>query len=73
MTGALTFPTRPTPDRRGYLPPPGLPIRATGCRCIRRLVLKPDGCCFWCGQHLPATIAQTFADRARQITRGRST
>ena len=29
MTGAVTFPTRPTPGRRGYLPPPGVPVRAT--------------------------------------------
>ena len=73
MTGALTFPTRPTPGRRGYLPPPGVPDRATGCQCVTDRLELDAGQCFRCGQHLPATIAQTFADRARQITRRRST
>ena len=48
----------------------GHPTRANPCRCDGGpVILKGDDRCSSCGRYPAATIARTFADRAKQLAR----
>lgn len=65
---SLTFPTRPT-----GLHPPGVPKRASHCRCIGGPMFDPaSGRCVRCGHDPKAAIAETWQERRERIKASRA-
>jgi hypothetical protein len=69
----VTFPTRPT-----GMHAPGLPHRASHCRCVdqagrRAPMLDPDtGRCTRCGHDTKDEIAEAWRDRAQRMAANRA-
>lgn len=62
----LSFPTRPHGQAD-----PGMPVRASHCRCARPLHDERTERCVWCGRHPKELIHETFRERAIAIANKR--
>lgn len=65
---SVTFPTRPT-----GMHPPGLPQRASHCRCVGGPMLDPaSGRCVRCGHDTKDEIAEVWQDRKQRMAANRA-